>query len=190
MPTPSSGPVHAEQLWENLGWFLERICPVAEEAGVRLAMHPDDPPLPTIRGIDRIMTSVESFDRLLELEPSPANAITFCQGNFTLMTDDVPAAIHHYGERIAFVHFRDARGTRDAFVETFHDDGQTDMLACMRAYRDIDFRGVLRTDHVPTLTGDSAAVAGYSHLGRLHAIGYMAGLRDAVLAESRSPVFD
>lgn len=184
-PPPDSGTVGHETLWESLAWFLERVGPVAEEAGVVLAMHPDDPPVPSVRGVARIMSSLDGFERLLELNPSPANAITFCQGNFTLMTGDVPAAIRRFGERIAFAHFRDVRGSAERFVETFHDEGQTDMLACMRAYRDIGFRGVLRSDHVPTLTGDSADVAGYSHQGRLHAIGYMAGLREAVLAEVR-----
>jgi mannonate dehydratase len=181
-PAPAAGVVEAERLWGTLGWFLERVCPVAEEAGVTLAIHPDDPPLPVVRGVSRIMTSVSAFDRLLELSSSPANGITFCQGNFTLMTDDVPAAIRRYGDRIAFAHFRDVRGTPERFVESFHDDGQTDMFACMRAYLDIGFRGVIRSDHVPTLLGDRADVAGYSHQARLHAIGYMTGLREAALA--------
>jgi len=185
-PLTSAGVVDSEALWSNLEWFLERVCPVAEEAGVALAMHPDDPPISPIRGIARIMSSVESFERLFELSPSSANALTFCQGNFTLMSDDVPSLIREFGDRIAFVHFRDVRGTPERFVETFHDDGQTDMLACMRAYRDINFGGVIRVDHVPTLEGDVASVAGYSHQGRLHAIGYMAGLRQAVYAEAAS----
>jgi mannonate dehydratase len=183
-PPPAVGGVAPERLWESLAWFLERICPVAEEAGVVLALHPDDPPVASIRGVARIMTSVEAFDRLLELQASPANAITFCQGNFTLMTGDVPAAIRRFGEHIAFGHFRDVRGTPERFVESFHDDGQTDMLACMRAWRDIGFRGVMRSDHTPTLSADMSEVAGYSHQARLHAIGYMAGLREAVLAET------
>jgi mannonate dehydratase len=182
-PVTSAGVVDSETLWSSLEWFLARVCPVAEEAGVVVAMHPDDPPISPIRGIARIMSSVESFERLLELSPSSANAITFCQGNFTLISDDVPSLIRHFGDRIAFVHFRDVRGTPERFVETFHDNGQTDMFACMRAYRDIDFNGVIRVDHVPTLEGDVAAVPGYSHQGRLHAIGYMAGLREAVYAE-------
>ncbi len=100
-------------LWENLRWFLERIVPVAEEAGVRLAMHPDDPPLSPVRGVPRIMRSVEAFERLLELHDSPANGITFCQGNVALMTADVPAAIDRMTAtgRVHFVHFRDVRGT-------------------------------------------------------------------------------
>jgi mannonate dehydratase len=182
-PHTWAGAVEAERLWDSLRWFLDRACPVAEEAGVTLALHPDDPPLSPIRGIARIMSSVDAFERLLELHPSPANAITLCQGNFALMTDDLPGTIRRLGPRIAFAHFRDVRGTPERFVETFHDDGPTDMLACMRAYRDIGFAGVLRSDHVPTLEGDQAAVAGYSHSARLHAIGYLAGLREAVEAE-------
>jgi mannonate dehydratase len=178
-PLTSVGTVTAERLWETLGWFLERVCPVAEEAGVRIALHPDDPPVPNLRGISRIMSTVEAFERLLELNPSPANAITLCQGNFALMTDDLPGVIERLGERIAFVHFRDVRGTPERFVETFHDDGPTDMLACMHAYRRIGFSGVLRSDHVPLLYGDHAEVTGYSQLARLHAVGYIQGLREA-----------
>jgi mannonate dehydratase len=168
-------------LWENLRWFLERIVPVAEEAGVRLAMHPDDPPTSPVRGVPRIMSSVQAFERLLELDHSEANGMTLCQGNFTLMTDDLPAAIRAFGARgrIHFVHFRDVRGTPDRFLETFHDEGPTDMLACMRAYADAGYDGVLRTDHNPLLEGDRAGVPGYSDLGRLHAIGYVQGLREA-----------
>ena len=158
---------------------------MAEEAGVKLAMHPDDPPLSPIRGVARIMSRVEDFQRLIELVPSPANGITLCQGNFTLMTNDLPSVIRRFGEqgRIFFVHFRDVRGTPEKFVETFHDDGQTDMAACMRAYRDIGYDGVCRPDHVPTMEGDSNDHPMYSSMGRLFAIGYVKGLREAVYSE-------
>lgn len=184
-PLTEYGEVSEERLWENLRYFLERVVPVAEEANVRLAMHPDDPPLSPIRGLGRIMRSVENYQRLLDLYPSPVNGICLCQGNFTLMTDDLPGVIRHFGRqgKIFFVHFRDVRGTPYKFVETFHDDGQTDMLACMRAYRDIGFDGVLRPDHVPTMEGDSNERAGYSSIGRLFAIGYVKGLREAVYRE-------
>jgi mannonate dehydratase len=183
-PLTEYGAVTEAQLWENLKYFLERVVPVAEEAGVKLAMHPDDPPLSPIRGIGRIMRSIDNFQKLIDLVPSPVNGITLCQGNFTLMTDDLPGAIRHFGEqdKIFFVHFRDVRGTPEKFVETFHDDGKTDMLACMKAYRDIGFDGVLRPDHVPTMEGDSNEHAGYSSVGRLFAIGYIKGLRQAVYA--------
>lgn len=181
-----AGKVTEEKLWETLAYFLDRVIPVAEEANVKLAMHPDDPPLSPIRGLGRIMRSVDNFQRLLDLAPSPMNGITLCQGNFTLMTDDVPAAIRHFGEqgKIFFVHMRDVRGTPEDFVETFHDEGQTDMAACMRAYKDIGFDGVLRPDHVPTMEGDSNENAGYSSIGRLFAIGYLKGLREAIYGAS------
>jgi mannonate dehydratase len=180
-PTPAGDHLSADELWENFAYFVRAVVPVAEAANVRLALHPDDPPISPIRGVERIMCSLEAMRRALDLVPSRSNAITFCQGNLTLLTDDLPSAIRDFGaqDEIAFVHYRDVRGTPAKFIETFHDDGQTDMLACMRAYKDIGFEGVLRSDHVPTLDGDSHEIPGYSTLGRLHAVGYIAGLREA-----------
>jgi mannonate dehydratase len=180
-PAPEAGLATEERLWENLESFLRRVVPVAEEAGVRLALHPDDPPITPVFGIARIMRSVEAFQRVIDLVPSECNGITLCQGNFTLMTHDLPAAIRHFGRqgKLFFVHFRDVRGVPADFVETFHDDGQTDMLACMRAYAEIGFDGVLRPDHVPTLYGEPNDKPGYETLGRLFAVGYVKGLREA-----------
>ncbi len=184
-PLTEFGLVSEERLWDNLKYFLERVVPVAEKANVKLAMHPDDPPLSPIRGLGRIMRSIDNYQRLLDLAPSPINGIAFCQGNFTLMTDDLPGVIRLFGsqKKIFFAHFRDVRGTAEKFVETFHDDGKTDMVACMRAYRDIGFEGVLRPDHVPTMEGDSNENPAYSSIGRLFAIGYIKGLREAVYRE-------
>jgi mannonate dehydratase len=181
-PLTEYGIVTEEQLWENLEYFLKAVVPVAEEAGVKLAMHPDDPPLSPIRGLGRIMRSIENYQRLLDLVPSPMNGIALCQGNFTLMTDDLPAAIRHFGkqEKIFFVHFRDVRGTVENFVETFHDEGKTNLLECMKAYKEVGFDGVCRPDHVPTMEGDSNDRPSYSSVGRLFAIGYIKGLRQAV----------
>ena len=176
------GPISEAELWVNLDYFLNKVVPVAEKVGVKLAMHPDDPPLSPIRGVGRIMRSVENFQRLLDIRPSPMNGITLCQGNFTLMTDDLPSVIRQFAKSIFFVHFRDVKGTPSRFEETWHDAGKTDMLACMRAYRDIGFEGVLRPDHVPTVEGDDNTHAGYSSFGRLYAIGYIRGLREAVYA--------
>lgn len=181
-PLTEYGIVTEEELWNNLEFFLKKVIPVAEEAGVKLAMHPDDPPVSPIRGLSRIMRSIENFQKLLDLVPSPVNGIALCQGNFTLMTDDLPSVIRYFGkqEKIFFVHFRDVRGTPEKFVETFHDDGQTDMLACMKAYKDIGFKGACRPDHVPTVEGDLNINPGYSTIGRLFAIGYLKGLREAI----------
>ena len=181
-PLTEYGEVSDETLWTNLDYFLKAVVPEAEKAGVQLAMHPDDPPLSPIRGIARIMRSVENYQRLLDLYPSPVNGIALCQGNFTLMTDDLPSVIRNFGKqgKIFFAHFRDVRGTPEKFVETFHDEGKTNMLECMKAYRDIGFEGVLRPDHVPTMEGDSNDNPSYSSVGRLFAIGYIKGLREAV----------
>jgi mannonate dehydratase len=181
-PLTEHGVVTDETLWKNLAYFLKAVVPVAEKAGVRLAMHPDDPPLSPIRGMARIMRSLDGFQRLLDLAPSPVNGIALCQGNFTLMTDDLPGAIRSIGRagKLFFAHFRDVRGTAEKFVETFHDEGKTDMLACMEAYRDAGYEGVLRPDHVPTMEGDRNDDPGYSSIGRLFAIGYIKGLRQAV----------
>jgi mannonate dehydratase len=186
-PLTENGPISEEKLWETLEYFLKKVMPVAEKWNVKRAMHPDDPPLSPIRGVGRIMRSIENFQRLVDLVPSPMNGITLCQGNFTLMTDDLPGAIRHFGKqgKIFFVHFRDVRGTPEKFEETWHDEGKTDMLACLQAYRDISFEGVLRPDHVPTVEGDSNDNAGYSSFGRLYAIGYIRGLRQAVYADQR-----
>lgn len=181
-PPTATGVVTEEQLWESYAWFVERIVPIARAANVRLALHPDDPPLSPIRGVARIMRSVEAFDRALSLHDDPHHAITFCQGNFRLMTDDIPGAIRHFVGmgRVPFVHFRDVRGTPANFRETFHDDGPTDMLAAMATYHETGFDGLMRPDHVPTLEGDLNDTPGYTTRGRLYAIGYMRGLMEAV----------
>lgn len=172
-------PISADELWSNLERFLNAVVPVAEQCGVTLAMHPDDPPLDTFLAKARIMNSVAGFERLMQLVPSPHNAICFCQGTFAEMGVDIPAAIRRLGSHIGYVHFRDIRGTREDFTETFHDNGQTDMVAAMRAYREIGFAGPLRPDHVPQLTGEDDGEPGYTMLGRLFAYGYMRGLMQA-----------
>jgi mannonate dehydratase len=181
-PPSELGPLSEETLWSTLEHFLQIVVPVAERAGVKLAMHPDDPPLSPIRGVGRIMRSVGAFQRLVDLVPSECNGITLCQGNFTLMTDDLPSVIRRFGlqKKIFFVHLRDVRGTAERFVETWHDEGQTDLYACMEAYRDVGFDGPLRPDHVPTVDGDSNDRPGYSDYGRLYALGYIRALRDSV----------
>lgn len=182
-PPYPNGPFTSELLWRTLKKFLENVIPVAEQSGVKLAMHPDDPPSASpIRGISRIMNTIDSYDRLLELDSSEANGITLCQGNFTLMTNDLPSVIRHFGRkrRIYFVHFRDVRGDADKFVETFIDEGKTDMVECMKAYRDVEFEGIMRSDHTPALHGDEESIPGYSSLARLHAIGYMTGVGHAI----------
>jgi mannonate dehydratase len=185
-PPTEAGIVREEQLWESYASFIKRIVPVAERAKVKLALHPDDPPISPIRGVGRIFRTVEAMERALSFAPSDHHGLTFCQGSFATMGADIPATIRAFGERgqIHFVHFRDVRGTAERFAETFHDDGPTDMLAAMRGYHEIGFAGPMRPDHVPTLAGDANDPPGYTTRGRLYAIGYMRGLREAVQAEA------
>ena len=170
----------AKQLWDSLTYFLERVLPRAEQLGIALAMHPDDPPLESFLGRARIMNSVANFQRLVEIAPSPNNGICFCQGTFAEIGAPIPETIRLLGDHIRYVHFRDIRGTAESFTETFHDNGPTDMVAAMRAYKQIGFQGPIRPDHVPQLRGEEAGEPGYTMLGRLHAIGYMQGLIQAV----------
>jgi mannonate dehydratase len=175
---PAAG-IAENELWENLQYFLDEVVPVAEEAGVRMALHPDDPPLSPIRGIPRLVTSMESYERILNMYDSQNHGVAFCQGNFAAMGADVPAAIRRFGDRIHFVHFRDVEGTADSFVETWHDGGPTDMKAAIEAYRNIGFDGPIRPDHVPKMLNEAdreETMSGYTDMGRLFAIGYIKGL--------------
>ena len=181
-PLTDAGVVEEERLWDNLGYFLERVLPVAEQAGVRMALHPDDPPISPLRGIGRILTSPEAFDRVLDMVPSEASGLGFCQGTFATMGVDVPETIRHFGRRgkIFFAHFRDVIGGPAQFRETFHDAGQTDMLAAMRAYAEVGFGGPIRPDHGPTMQGEANDRPGYGMTGRIFGLGYMKGLLESV----------
>lgn len=176
------GDVSKESLWKNLEYFLKAVVPEAEKAGIKLAMHPDDPQVESIRGISRIMTTADAFRRMAAIYPSPNNGITMCQGNFSLMGEDIPTLVREFGNKqlIHFVHFRNVRGGKMNFEETFHDEGQIDMYAAMKAYIETGFQGPLRPDHVPTMAGDSNQSPGYSALGSLYAAGYIRGLIEAV----------
>jgi mannonate dehydratase len=174
-------PAHAdeiseERMWQNYRYFLDAVLPVAEATGVNLAVHPDDPPLSPYRGVARILRSPDAIERAMALSDSPAHGLTFCQGTFATMGADIPSTVKRFADRIRFVHFRDIVGNARRFTETWHDEGMTDMRAAMQAYADIGFTGPMRSDHVPTLDGESNERPGYEVLGRLYAIGYIRGL--------------
>lgn len=181
-PLVEPGEITEDQLWAGLQYFLDAVIPAAEEAGVRLGLHPDDPPRASHRGIPRIIRSPAAYRRAMDMRPSRSNAITFCQGNWSLMGEDLPTLIREFGGRgqIAFVHFRDVRGDVDDFQETFHDEGKTDLPGCMRAYAEVGFDGPIRPDHVPTMHGERNDRPAYGALGRLFALGYIRGLEHAV----------
>jgi mannonate dehydratase len=170
--------VDEEHLWANYAYFITRVLPVAEEAGVKMGLHPDDPPLSPLRGVGRIFTSADAFARAMGLSNSPSHGITYCQANFLAMGEDIAATARRFADRIVFIHFRDIAGTREDFIETFHDDGPTDMPAMLKLYHEIGFSGPIRVDHVPSLAGEEDLPHGYARLGRLFALGYMKGILD------------
>jgi len=185
-PLTEFGEVNEDTMWKNMEYFLKAVVPEAEKNGIKLALHPDDPPIPKIRGISRIMRTADAFKKLIDMYASPSNGITLCQGTFATMDEDIPSVIRYFGERkkIFFVHFRDIRGNKWNFEETFHDEGKTDMYKAMKTYYDVGFKGPMREDHVPTVAGDSNEHPGYSELGTLFAIGYIKGLIEAAGKES------
>jgi mannonate dehydratase len=187
LPVTEYGQVSKETLWKTLEYFLKAVVPEAEKIGMNLSLHPDDPQVDSLKGISRIMTSVKNFDRMLNIVPSKYSGLTMCQGNFSLMGEDIPALVKRWGKegKINYVHFRNVRDLSGKvpstkFTETFHDEGQIDMYAAMKAYYDIGYKGAIRPDHVPTMFGDNNDRPGYSTIGTLFALGYMKGLIESI----------
>ncbi|MBT5876219.1 MAG: TIM barrel protein, partial [Candidatus Latescibacteria bacterium] len=140
----ASGPVTVEEMWSRLAYFLERVVPVAEESGVKLAAHQDDPPAGYLRGVGRLLTNHENMQRLIDLVPSPNNGLEFCQGTVAEMgIDGVIEAIHRFGaqKKIFYVHFRNVKGQFPKFDEVFADEGDVNMFEAMKAYRSVGFDG-------------------------------------------------
>ncbi len=178
------GTISEGQLWGNLEYFLRAVLPVAEELGIRMALHPDDPPISPLRGISRILTNADAFRRVLSLHAGPANGITFCQANFLLMGENLESLVREWcqADRLYYVHLRDVRGTREHFQETFHDNGPTNLAAMLKVYRKANFSGPLRPDHAPIMEGESNLRPGYGMTGKVFAIGYIKGILDALEA--------
>ena len=180
---PLPEPQTEEELWDNLTWLLERVGPAAEKAGVRMGYHPNDPPISPYRGSAQNMVSVDAYRRLLDIAPRPNKGITFCQGNFKAMGDDIYAAAREFCEqgKVHFIHYRDVEGTADrVFTETFHDNGPTDMARMLEIYSRAGFEGPIRPDHAPTMGDESAEeTRGYGMMGKIFAFGYMIGMMQA-----------
>jgi mannonate dehydratase len=165
---PSATP---EQLWQRCRDFLEALLPVAEEAGVTLAAHPDDPPVPTVRGQPRLVYQPKHYQKLLDLKPSPRNALEFCLGSIAEMTEgDIYDVVNSYSRqgKLAYVHFRNVRGKVPRYKETFIDEGDIDMLRVLRILKRNNYTGVLIPDHAPQM-----ACAAPWHAGMAYALGYL-----------------
>jgi mannonate dehydratase len=165
-----------EEIWDNYTYFIKQAAPVAEEAGVLIGVHPDDPPGPALGGIPRcIFSSFEGYKRALEIADSPNIGICLCVGCWLeggeSMGKDVLETIHYFGERnkIFKVHFRNINTTLPHFVETFLDNGYMDMYKVMKALREVNFKGVAIPDHIPGMANDYK-------VGTAYTIAYMKAL--------------
>lgn len=178
--------VTAEDLWQNLGYFLNAVVPVAEQNGIKLAIHPDDPPWP-IFGLPRIMTGRDSFRRLLSLHDSPSNGITLCSGSLGANPEnDIVSMVHEFHDRIPFAHIRNVRVFDNGdFIETSHktSDGTVDIAGIVKAYHDNGFTGYCRPDHGRHLWGEQCR-PGYGLYDRALGIMYLWGLWDAYTRQS------
>jgi mannonate dehydratase len=181
-PPGTVPPVSTDALWRRLGEFLDELVPVAEQAGVRLAAHPDDPPTPTLRGQPRLVYQPDLYQRLLDRRPSRANALEFCIGSIAEMTGgDVYEAVDRYSRQqaLAYVHFRNISGKAPFYRETFADDGDVDMVRVLRILRQNGFTGVIIPDHTPQMT-----CAAPWHAGMAWALGYLRGALQALDQDS------
>lgn len=177
----STGKVISEnELWSNYEYFLKAVVPEAEKHNIKLALHPDDPPLAKLGDVSRIMISGENIKKAIyDIVPSDILGVTMCQATYHMMGEDLFKIIPELKEKIFFIHFRNAVGNKLCFRETFHDNGELDMAALIRLYKELGIDVPIRVDHVPTLKGEDTAVAGYAAMGRLYAIGYLKGLLES-----------
>ncbi len=180
---PVKQKINETELWDNYTYFLRAVIPVAEKYEIRLALHPDDPPVSRLGDVSRIMITAQNIKKAVyDICPSAMLGITMCQANYYIMGEDVDRVIRDMAEKIFFIHFRNTAGNLTQFRETFHDNGALDMAHLIRLYTALGIDVPIRVDHVPTLVGEDTAVAGYAALGRLFAIGYLKGLLEAVQA--------
>jgi mannonate dehydratase len=166
-----------DEIWASLTRFLQEVMPVAEEAGVHIGLHPDDPPVPTLGGVARVIRNYEGYERALEIADSPNFGLCLCVGTWAeggaqMGKDSIEMIRHFGGEKIWKIHFRNVDAPLPVFKETFVDNGYVDMYEVLRALREVNFDGVLLPDHVP---GDVTHTS--------YTLGYMRAIRDRVNAE-------
>ncbi len=169
--------VSLEEMIQRRDWFLERILPVAEEAGVKMSAHPEDPPIPVMKNTARILINKDAYDEMFKKFDSPSNCIEFCQGTFAEMGVDVYDAIRHFAnqDKIGYVHFRNVKGKLPEYTEVFIDEGDTDMVKALRTYKECGYTGLLMPDHTPMVSCASPLETGMAY-----AIGYIRGVMKAL----------
>ena len=178
------GPADADEMWERIDHWLQRVIPVAEEYKVQIACHPSDPGIgygTTYRGVERVMGMVDGFKKLIELYDSPYNGLNFCVGcmseSLENPAEEIFDVIRYFGERkkIFNVHFRNIRGSLRKFVEVFPDEGDVDMLRVLRTFKEVDYPYMVMPDHVPGISGAQPGRVAFSY-----AFGYIHALMQAV----------
>lgn len=170
------GPVTKEALWQRLEWFLQQVLPVAEEHGVKLALHPDDPPVDALRGCARLVNKPELYDQLMTISSSRSNQIELCLGSVQEMPTsgmDVYQTIEKYvrDDRVGYIHFRNVKGKVPKYQEVFVDEGDIDMPRVVALLNHLNYQGVIIPDHTPALECDASW-----HAGMAYALGYMRAL--------------
>jgi mannonate dehydratase len=187
-PYPGVGPITEEIYWDRIAYFLKRVVPVAEEARVKIACHPQDPAMPKgkgWRGVETVLGSPAGLRRFVELHASPYHGLNFCQGTVSEMLKnpgvEIYDVIREFGRsrKIFNVHFRNIRGGYLKFQETFPDDGDVDMLRALRAYREAGFDGMIMPDHVPVMAGDPTRQKAFAFC-----FGYIQALLQTLRAEA------
>ncbi len=172
-----------EEMWENLEYWIKIITPVAEEEGIRLGIHPCDPPEKSLAGIPQLFSSYDNYRRYLDIVDSPSNAIEFCQGTISEMKDSADDGIYGFiremveRDRVLYVHFRNVNEPNpERFHEEFINTGHLDMYRAMKTYQEAGYDSFFIDDHVPHTHGDTE----WGHRGRAFAFGYIQAMIEAV----------
>jgi mannonate dehydratase len=182
-PAGALPPISHEELWRRLQRFLEEVIPVAEQSGVRLAAHPDDPPMPTMRQQPRLVYQPQMYQRLIGLVPSRSNALELCVGTLAEMTEgDIYQVVDQYSkqDKIAYIHLRNVAGKVPYYRETFIDEGDVDMIRILAILHRNRFDGVVIPDHTPQMT-----CAAPWHAGMAHTLGFMLAAKTALESPER-----
>ncbi len=178
--SPTDAHITQDELWANYEYFIRAVIPHAEKHGIKLALHPDDPPVKALGSVERIMISYKNIEHAVRgIVQSDSLGVTMCQANFYIMGEDLFKVIPALKDKIFMIHFRNTVGSIERFRETFRDNGSLEMAKLMKLYTDCGINVPIRVDHVPTLSGETQAYAGYDSLGRLFAIGYLKGILEA-----------
>jgi mannonate dehydratase len=171
-------PVSRHEMWDRLRWFLGEILPVAEECGVKMVAHPDDPPLPELRGTARLFHTFEEYEKLLSVSGSPANGFEFCMGTLQEMKEGNLYDLldrHSAAGHIGYIHFRNVIGKVPRYREAFVDEGDIDMVRAMNILKKNHYDGVIIPDHTPEMSCGAPW-----HAGKAFALGYMRGILQTI----------